>query len=230
MLRDELTPLDHLELPRAPTGRASDYHTANEFFGLADAWALQAMLHRLRPGRLIEVGGGWSSLVSARLNHERLGGALEFVCIEPYPADFLTEEIEGISRLIVAPVQEVPIDRFLMLEAGDVLFIDTSHVAKTGGDVPYLYHEILPRLRPGVIVHIHDVFLPWDYPEEWVLGGRGWNEQYLVRSFLAFNSTFKVLLGVAWLCRTHPELLRAAIPVLDPVDDGGASLWIRRRS
>ena len=228
-LGDRLAPLDHLEFPDQPTGRLVEYHSTNEFFGLADAWTLQAMLQHLRPARMIEVGGGWSSLVTARVNRERLNGELDFTCIEPYPADFLTDRIDGVSRLISARVQDMPVERFLTLEAGDVLFIDTSHVAKTGGDVQYLYHEVVPRLRPGVVVHIHDVFLPWDYPDDWVLSGRGWNEQYLVRSFLAFNECFEVTLAVAWLCRTHPDLIGATIPAFDPGRDGGASLWIRRR-
>jgi hypothetical protein len=115
------------------------------------------------------------------------------------------------------------------LGAGDVLFIDSSHVAKTGGDVVFLYHEVLPRLAPGVIVHIHDIFLPADYPPEWVFSGRAWNEQYLVRAFLAFNSAFRILLAVAWLALNRGDVLAAAFPGDSrQYDSGGGSLWIQR--
>jgi Methyltransferase domain len=229
LLREDLAPQEHLALPARSTGRRVEYHSGNEFFGLADAWTLQAMLQHVRPTRIIEVGGGWSSLVTAHVNRERFDGELRFTCVEPYPAAFLTEQVDGLTELICAPVQELPVELFMTLQSGDVLFIDTSHVAKTGGDVQFLYHEVVPRLDPGVIVHIHDIFLPWDYPEDWVLGGRGWNEQYLVRSFLTFNDSFEVMLGVGWLCLSHPAELAAAIPGFDPTRDGGASLWIRRK-
>ncbi len=123
---------------------------------------------------------------------------LDFTCIEPYPPDFLGDGIEGISRLVVSPVEQVPVDTFLELGAGDFLFIDTSHTVKTGGDVVFLLQEVLPRLAEGVTTHIHDIFLPWDYPQDWVFAGRAWNEQYAVRAFLAFNSAFEILLSVAW--------------------------------
>jgi hypothetical protein len=179
---------------------------------------------------MIEVGCGWSSLVSARVNRECLGGAMDFSCIEPYPPDFLSEEVDGITRLIATTVQEVPVERFLELQARDVLFIDTSHAVKTGGDVAYLYHQVIPRLAEGVVIHIHDIFLPWDYPQEWVLVGRAWNEQYLVQSFLAFNNSFEIVLSVAWMSHFHPEVLASAIPGFPAsTPDGGGSFWIRRR-
>ena len=153
------------------------------------------MLRHLRPARMIEVGSGFSSLVAARANREHLGGELDFTCIEPYPRDFLADGgVPGIS----APARgadpgHAARGRSSELGAGDVLFIDTSHTVKTGGDVPWIFNEMLPRLAPGVVVHIHDVFLPGDYPQQWVLEGWGWNEVYLVRAFLAFNTGFEVL-------------------------------------
>lgn len=219
-----------MTFPTEATGDPTEYHTGNEFFSRLDAWALQGVLRHFSPRRMIEVGCGWSSLVTARVNREHLDGALDFTCIEPYPQSFLDDGIDGISRLIVSPVQEVPLETFQQLEEGDVLFIDTSHVAKTGGDVPFLYHEVLPRLNPGVVVHIHDVFLPWDYPADWVLVGRGWNEQYVLKSFLAFNDSFEVLLGIGWMHQFHPDVLREAVPEYPHgTRDGGASFWLRRR-
>ena len=221
---------EQFRFPDGPTGDSRDYHAGNEMFSRLDAWMLQAMLRHFRPRRMIEIGCGWSSLVSARVNREHLAGALDLTCIEPYPPDFLGDGIEGISRLIESPVEEVPLETLLALDAGDFLFIDSSHTVKTGGDVVFLLQEVLPRLAPGVVVHIHDIFLPWDYPPDWVMSGRAWNEQYAVRAFLSFNSAFEILLGVGWLSQFHPAALAAALPGY-PQDyrDGGGSLWLRRR-
>jgi hypothetical protein len=229
LVRDQLGRWSDFPIPDGPTGDPRDYHAANEMFSRLDAWILQAMLRYFRPQRMIEVGCGWSSLMTARVNREQFGGALDFVCIEPHPPEFLGDGIEGISRLIVSPVEQLPVDTFLDLGAGDFLFIDTSHTVKTGGDVVFLLQEVLPRLADGVIVHIHDIFLPWDYPPEWVLVGRAWNEQYAVRAFLSFNSTFEILVSVAWMSQFHADVLAAVLPGFPHAyADGGGSLWIRR--
>ncbi|MEA2159344.1 MAG: hypothetical protein QOD66_1724 [Solirubrobacteraceae bacterium] len=229
LLRDHFAHQSEFTFPDESTGDSRDYHAANDMFSRLDAWMLQAMLRYFRPRRMIEVGCGWSSLVTARVSREHLGAALDFTCIEPYPPEFLGDGIEGISRLIVSRVEELPVDPFLELGDGDVLFIDTSHTVKTGGDVVFLFHEVLPRLASGVVVHIHDIFLPWDYPPDWVFSGRAWNEQYLVRSFLTFNSAFRILLGTGWMSHHQPDALAAALPDYpNSYRNGGGSLWIQR--
>jgi predicted O-methyltransferase YrrM len=228
-LRDELARQDPITFPDGPTGDPRDYHAGSEMFSRLDAWVLQAMLRRFHPRRMIEIGCGWSSLVTARINREYLNGELNFTCIEPYPPDFLQGGVEGISELITSQVEQLPVETFLELGEGDVLFIDTSHTVKTGGDVVYLFSEVLPRIAPGVVVHIHDMFLPSDYPQEWVFDGRAWNEQYLVRAFLSFNSAFRILLGVAWMAQLHPDAFAESIPGYpQQFQDGGGSLWIQR--
>jgi hypothetical protein len=228
LVRDVFARQSRLQLPDEPTGSPRDYHAGNPMFSRLDAWMLQAMLRHFRPRRMIEVGCGWSSLLTARVNREYLNGELDFTCIEPYPPDFLQEGIEGTSRVIQSPVQELPLDSFLELDDGDILFIDSSHTAKTGGDVVFLFQEVVPRLAEGVIVHVHDIFLPRDYPPGWVFSGRAWNEQYLVRAFLSFNSAFRVLLAVAWLKEFHEDVLRLLPDYPDKYQDGGGSLWIQR--
>jgi hypothetical protein len=219
-----------IEFPDDATGDPHEYHAGNTMYSRLDAWVLQAMLRHFRPRRVIETGCGWSSLVTARVNREYFGGAIDFTCIEPYPPEFLGDGIDGISRLVVSPVEEMDLEPFEALGAGDVLFIDTSHVAKTGGDVVFLYQEVLPRLAPGVVVHIHDIFLPSDYPAEWVFSGRAWNEQYMVRAFLTFNSAFEILLGVAWMLQTEPRVLTEALDGYpERFRDGGGGLWLRRK-
>jgi predicted O-methyltransferase YrrM len=219
------------ELPVAdgPTGDRRDYHAANEMYSRLDAWMLQALLRHFRPKRMVEVGSGWSTLLSARVNREHLEGSMELTCIEPYPPEFLDAEVEGVSRIIASQVERLPLDPFFELSDGDVLFIDSSHTVKTGGDVVFLLQEVVPRLASGVVVHFHDIFLPWDYPSEWVFSGRAWNEQYLVRAFLSFNSAFRILLGVGWLSYYRPDALAANLPSYPAAyRDGGGSLWIQR--
>lgn len=229
-LTDTLGAQSEISFPDQPTGDPREYHAGNEMFSRLDAWMLQGMLRHFRPRRMIEVGCGWSSLVTARINREYLDGELHFTCIEPFPPDFLADGgVDGISQLVAAPVQELPLARFLELEAGDVLFIDTSHTVKTGGDVVFLHNDVLPRLAPGVVVHVHDIALPRDYPQEWVFAGRAWNEQYLVRAFLTFNWAYRILLGVGWLSQFRPEALAATLPDYPAAyGDGGGSLWIQR--
>jgi predicted O-methyltransferase YrrM len=210
---------------------ATEYHAQNGQYPALDAWLLEAMLGWLRPRRMIEIGSGFSSLVTARVNRELLDRTMHFTCIEPYPRGFLTAGVDGISDLIVAKVQDVPLETFAELGSGDVLFIDTSHTVKTGGDVTWIFHEIVPRLAPGVVIHVHDAFLPGDYPQAWVLAGWGWNETYLLQSFLTFNSAFEILVGAQYLSQLHPDVIAEAFPAWPTESDqGGAALWLRRRS
>jgi Methyltransferase domain len=229
LMEDTLARQEPLFIPDGPTNSPCEYHAANEMFSRLDAWILQGMLRHLRPIRIVEVGCGWSSLMTARINREYFDNSINVSCIEPYPPEFLQSGIEGISDLLVMPVEHAALDIFLELEAGDILFIDTSHTLKTGGDVVFLLQEVLPRLNAGVVVHIHDIFLPWDYPKEWVMTGRAWNEQYGVRAFLTFNSGYEILLGVAWMSHFHPDVLARSLPDYpEKYRDGGGSLWIRR--
>jgi hypothetical protein len=216
----------HHRLTPAGTSARPEYHAGNAMFGPLDAWVLKAMLRHLRPRQVIEVGCGWSSLVTASLSTRHLGGSMQLTCIDPSPPPWLHGEVPGISELLRERAQEVPIERYLELRAGDVLFIDSSHVARAGSDVCFLFHEVVPQLADGVVVHAHDIFLPNDYPETWIADGRGWNEQYLIQSLLTFNSRIEILLGLAWMRLHHPEVLAAAAPGLDA--GGAASLWMRR--
>lgn len=220
-----------LELADEPSGRPDEYYTSNEMFPALDAWVLEAMLRHLRPARLIEVGCGFSSLVTARVNREHFHGMMDVTCVDPYPSPALAQGIEGIGRVRPEKIQDTPIELFETLGRGDLLFIDTSHAVKTGGDVPWIYQEVIPRLDVGVVVHIHDMFMPGDYPQEWVLDGWGWNEVYLVRSFLAFNSAFEVVFGVQWMEQNARNALLEAFPGLarpERTARSGSSLWIRR--
>lgn len=220
---------DRLQFQVEESDDPTQYFTANDQFPALDAWALEALIRHRAPRRMIEVGSGFSSLVSAHVNREYLNGTMEFTCIEPYPRDFLVDGVDGITGLRVEKIQDTPLELFEELEAGDVLFVDTSHTVKTGGDVPWIYGEILPRLASGVAVHMHDICIPGDYPPEWVLQGWGWNESYLVRAFLTFNCEFSILFSSPLMVQRHPEALLSAFPGLtEHLERAGSSLWIER--
>ena len=150
--------------------------------------------------------------------------------IEPYPQNILKEGIEGIvglTQLIEKPVQEVPVREFEKLEENDILFIDSSHVLKINSDVHYEYLEIFPKLKPGVIIHIHDIFLPMEYPSQW-LNDRHWfwNEQYLLQAFLTFNNNFEVLHAGHYLSKTYGDEMKSFSPYFG--NNLASSFWMRR--
>jgi hypothetical protein len=208
----------------------SRFSYANGFFGPGDADALYCMVRLLRPRRFVEVGAGVSTLVAAAALERNAaeGDGCDHVCIEPYEAPWL-EALGGV-RVQRTRVEDVPGQVFEELTAGDILFIDSSHTVRPGGDVLYELLEILPRLAAGVSIHFHDVFLPGEYPRAWVVElGRRWHEQYMLVAFLAFNSEFGVQLALNWLSRTHPEELRLGCPSLGVFEDRApGSFWVRR--
>lgn len=210
-----------------PTAVPHEFYFNNDLFSGTDALALHCMLRHFRPKRVLEIGSGFSSRVSAAALL-RNGDGATLTCVEPYPEEVLTKGYPGLSRLIPRRVQEVGPEVFDELGGGDVLFIDTSHVVTIGSDVNYLFLEVLPRLKPGVIVHVHDIYFPTDYPRAWVMQERRfWTEQYLLQAFLAFNAGFEVLLCNSYLWRKHRQSMLATFP-RSPWW-GGGSFWMRRR-
>jgi hypothetical protein len=214
------------QFPKAPTGKPYEFYFDNTLFSGTDALVLYCMVRHYKPRRILEVGSGFSTRVSAQA--ALLNGGTRIVSIEPNPSDILRQGFPGLTQLIDQPVQEVGIEPFLQLSSGDILFIDTSHVTRTGGEVNFLFLEVLPLIKPGVIVHIHDIFLPREYPEAWVVGAHLFsNEQYLVHAFLAFNHAFEVLFGIAYMDLKYPQLMREVFSKAPFW--AGDSLWIRRK-
>ncbi len=178
----------------------------------------------------IEVGCGYSSLLTANVNSEHLNNSVDFTCIEPYPRPFLQKPVPGLNKVIVKKVQQVDKSVFETLDKGDILFIDSSHVSKTGSDVNYLFFEILPILKKGVKIHIHDIFFPHDYPKEWVLDeNRSWNEQYLLRALLMYSEAFKVLFGSSYAHDKYPEIVANSLGLEDNRSLSGSSFWIEKK-
>jgi Methyltransferase domain len=218
------------DVPNEPDAeRPHQYHWNNPSFGALDASVYYGVIRRYEPERVIEVGGGFSTLIAAQaVRMFPLDRRPRFTCIEPYPLEMLAADLDGLYELIQQPVQSVPLTAFSQLSRNDVLFIDSSHVSKAGSDVNYLLLEVLPQLRSGVVVHIHDIFLPWDYPREWVFKLRNfWNEQYLVHALLACGSAFEVLAGNWFLSQERGAEVAGLLK--DAPVTSGASLWIQRR-
>lgn len=226
-IRDELTILGGAA-PR--TDATPSFHLDNGHFDHADAYALYGILRRFRPARVIEVGSGFSTLVAAAAleRNQAEGRRSELVCIEPYPKPWL-RNVAAVSRLVQEPLEAVPLSELTALRSGDVLFLDSTHVVRTGGDVNYEFLDVVPRLAPGVLVHVHDIFLPEEYPRPWIFEQRRfWTEQYLVQAFLEFNDAWEVVWAGNWLRLNHGDALRAALPTM-PSSFVPGSLWIRRR-
>lgn len=205
------------------------YHSENVSYGIGDALMLHAMLRLIQPDRLIEIGSGFSSAMTLDTVEHFLDGKTELTFIEPYP-ELLESLLRPADRdrvtIVAKPLQQVPLELFSTLQDGDVLFIDSTHVLKTGSDVVWLYNKLLPTINAGVYVHIHDIFHAFEYPKEWVMEGRAWGEAYLVRAFLSLNSEFEILLFNDWLGHFHRDLIAEKLPQM--LANSGGSLWLRR--
>ncbi len=207
----------------------TSYFHNNDQFSWLDARALYVMLRQLQPRSIIEVGSGFSSLLIADVVRRYLSDS-RFTCIEPYPRAFLRRGIPGVTELKIAKAEHVPATTFEQLVAGDVLFIDSSHVCKTGSDVNFLFFDVLPRLASGVVIHVHDIFLPLEYPRAWVIDeNRSWNEQYLLQALLMFSTRFEVLFGCAYAATFLGHDVVAALNRPDGHGMGGGSFWLRVR-
>ena len=198
----------------------------NAFFNGFDAAVYYSLIRHLQPQRIVEIGGGYSTQIADRALARNGTGKL--TCIEPYPEERLNGAKLDIE-LITKRVEEIDIDFFSSLDANDILFIDSSHTVKFGSDVCFEFLEVLPTLKPGVWIHVHDIFFPHDYPEEWLIERRqAWNEQYLLEAFLSFNSRFSVQLANHWFCLDHLEEAARLWPRALSPNYGPCSFWMKR--
>jgi len=216
-----------LPFPHQKT-EGSRYFTENNWFPLADAFTLSGIIRKEKPRRIVEVGSGFSSAVMLdTLDRTHATAALTF--IEPYPErlySLFSPNDRSVSTIIAQPVQEVPLSVFDQLEAQDLLFIDSSHVAKVGSDVTFILLRILPRLKRGVIVHFHDIFYPCSYPAVWIREGRAWNESLFLRAFLVGNTQFQFVAFNSYARYLFPDVFRERLPAF--LKNAGCSLWIRK--
>lgn len=202
----------------------------NEWYGPGDSEIYYSMIRLKKPRRIVEIGSGNSTLIALRAIAANRSSdpdyACAMTCIEPYQMVWL--ESAGVE-VVRERVEQIGLERFDALADNDILFIDSSHVIRPRGDVLREFHEILPRLQPGVLVHIHDVFTPRDYPEAWLRRERRlWNEQYLLESFLAFNRRFAVILANNWAKHNHWGAFAKACPMTTQANEPGG-FWMQVR-
>jgi predicted O-methyltransferase YrrM len=205
------------------------YYFDNQHFRHADSIFLNLMIRHIKPKRIIEAGSGFSSAVMLDTNDQYLDYRIQFTFIDPYPArllSLLSETDKKNSQIIESKLQDIPLKTFDALEENDILFIDSTHVSKCGSDVNKIIFEILPRLKKGVIIHFHDVFYPFEYPKRWVMGwdGFGWNEDYILRSFLMYNNQFRVLFFPTYLEHFHNNWFEINMPLC--LKDTGGSIYL----
>ena len=219
---------DELPFTPEPSGGLR-YHYENPAYSYCDGILLHCMIRHARPARIIEVGSGYSSCMILDTDERWFDGSIETTFVEPYP-ELLRSLLRDDDRARILPerLQDVDLDEFRRLAADDILFIDSTHVSKVGSDVNRLVFDILPILAPGVYVHVHDVHFPFEYPEVWIEEGRAWNEAYLLRAFLQFNSDFEVVLMSTYVTRFHRDFVAEHLPLC--LRNPGGSLWLRRRT
>ena len=206
------------------------YGFDNNAFVYADGAFLHLMLRWLQPQRLIEVGSGYSSACTLDTVDGFFDQPCDVTFIEPYDEllrSLLRDSDSQRCHIITAPVQEVSLATFERLQDRDVLFIDSTHVSKVGSDVNFLLFEVLPRLRPGVVVHVHDIFPGFEYPWNWIEQGWVWQEDYLLRAFLQFNSEFEILLWPGLLNAVDGLEFTQRFP--SAARNPGGSIYLRRR-
>lgn len=190
-------------------------------FGFIEAQALYSLIRHYSPARIVEIGSGVSTYISYRAlqrNQSETGRGWQITCIEPYPSPRLRHlsTSEPNVHLINLPVQQAPMDVMLNLAENDILFVDSSHIVKAGSDVNYMILEVLPRLQPGVIVHFHDIYFPYDYQRDVLHTFIHSNEASLLRAFLTLNAKFKILFSLSYLHYERTEELKRIFPEYVP--------------
>lgn len=223
---------------------ASRYYFDNDFFGYSDAIFLSGIIRQFKPKQIVEIGSGFSSAVMLETNEKYRNGEIKLQFIEPYPEERLLQLIEKDENCLVIKdfVQNAADEVWDSLEENDILFIDSSHVSKYNSDVNFLFFHVLPRLKPGVIIHIHDIFFPFEYPVEWLKQGRSWTEAYLLRAFLQYNKDFEIILFTSFLEGKHRVWFESNMPLclkthktisvdgkVNIISTTGQSIYIRKK-
>lgn len=210
--------------PKTPVNGDQEYYLENNWFRAVDAEILYSFVRRYQPRQIVEIGSGFSTrLILRAVSDSKL--ETKILSIDPAPRVPLGA---GVTKHIQSCVEDVNFETIVdALKGGDLLFIDSSHIVKTGGDIPYLFLEVLPRLKRGVYIHIHDIFFPFDYSEEWINQG-AWSEQYLVHAFLAYNSAFQILWPARYMWEYHKPRVIEVIPSKPELTRPPSSLWLKK--
>jgi hypothetical protein len=222
--------------PLVSSGNTYQFFTENHSFSFGCASALHVVLRHYKPQKVFEIGSGFSSLIFSNalmLNSEE-GYLCDYTVVDPYPSDLINNGLPSLSQIIPERIELISPAIFEKLGRNDILFVDSGHTVRTGGDVNFLFLEVLPRLAPGVIIHFHDIDMPYEYPEVYFTtpGFRMfWTEAYILRAFLAFNPEFKVLLALKYLMIDKKREFGEAFPAYDSSKHKAisTSFWIQRK-
>ena len=192
------------------------YYYENPFYSYSDGITLYGMIRHFEPRRIVEIGSGFSSGLMLDCNERFFDSAIELTFVDPYPENLhkiLRSADESRVTVLERRAQDLPPSLFATLQANDILFIDSTHVCKIDSDVNWLFFEILPALNPGVLIHLHDIFYPFEYPRAWIEEGRAWSELYLLRAFLQYNTDFEILYFNTYLEHFHEALFAEKMPL-----------------
>ncbi len=207
-----------------PPGFAWD----NRTYGRVEADVLYAMVRSQRPRRIIELGSGFSSLIIAAAARRNIaeGSGVTYTAYDPYARDFVRRGVEPLT-LRSQSAADVPVETFEALREGDLLFVDTTHTVKLGSEVNHVILDVLPRLARGVVVHVHDIFLPCEYPKGFFEKRLFWSEQYLLQAFLSQNPHWTIMLPLHYLTHDYPAEVADVVRSFQPGVGPGA-FWMRR--
>jgi len=226
---DLLASFDYSEEIERELPNWKGFHFNNDAFEGGDADFWYSIIRKYKPANIIEIGSGFSTLIATRAIEVNRRFDPEYrcrhVCVEPYEMPWL-EDI-GVT-VLRKKIEDIGVDFFSSLGPNDILFVDSSHIIRPGGDVLFEFLQVLPTLRRGVIVHVHDIFSPRDYLDSWVKDEvRLWNEQYLLEAFLTHNDQWRILAALNYLTHEHHEALKARCPFLTREVEPG-SFYIER--
>ena len=218
------------ELPFLPhKTKGLRYFFENHGYSYSDAIYLYCMIRHLKPKRIIEVGSGHSSCVTLDTNELFFKNEISITLIEPYPdlaLSLIKEEDKSHIQWIRSNLQDVDLSEFSTLQANDILFIDSTHVVKVDSDVNHIFSRILPSLVRGVHIHFHDIFYPFEYPKEWIFENKAWNEIYMLRAFLEYNSAFRIVAFNTFMEYFHEEFFNEKMPLC--LKNPGGSIWLEK--
>lgn len=208
------------------------YSYNNTYYCYSDAIFLNLIIRYFKPKTIIEIGSGFSSAVILDTNELFFNNNINLTFIDPYPErlfSILKDADKDKHKIIIKELQSIDIEIFDNLEENDILFVDSTHVSKTGSDVNKIIFEILPRLKKNVLVHFHDIFYPFEYPKDWVVNRNsfGWNEDYILKAFLMYNTQFRITLFNTFLEFYHKDWFLRYMP--DCLKNEGGSIWVQKQ-
>ena len=206
------------------------YFYENPSYSYSDAIILFSMIRHICPKRIIEVGSGYSSCLMLDTNERFFENRIHTTFIDPYPQllyDLIKEDDQENVHILPGRIQDIPIQEFVPLERNDILFIDSTHVSKVNSDVNHIFFKILPALKSGVYIHFHDIFYPFEYPKTWTFEGRAWNENYMLRAFLEYNHSFKIIFFNTYLEHFYEDWFKENMPLC--LKNKGGSIWIQKQ-